>query len=30
MEDCAEFIKMEKIEKPIIGGGLVVQQDTTA
>ena len=30
MEDCAEFIKMDKIEKPIISAGLVVQQDTTA
>ena len=30
LEDCAEFIKMDKIEKPIISAGLVVQQDTTA
>ena len=30
LDDCAEFIKMDKIEKPIISGGLVVQQDTTA
>ena len=30
LDDCAEFIKMDKIEKPIISAGLVVQQDTTA